>query len=328
MFTLRFFLRRLSQGLVIVVLVSLLIFTLLRIVPGDPVRTMLGPMVTAEKAEEVARDLGLRDPIPLQYLRYMGQVLQGDMGHSFVRSAQGASTGGSRGENTFDAANRASVTGLILTTVPYSLLLAAASIGFALIFSVPLGLAAGLKTGKWPDKLALYLSSVMVSMPTIWFGVVAIYILSARTGWLPAIGYQGPSYVILPALVLAIELSPALIRSISIAVSTNMMAEFVSVGQVRGLGRAHMIIHHVLRNAAIPMLNLLGVQIIGLLLGGLFVVEFIFNYPGLGLLMINAVLQRDFPVIQAIAMLASVVLVLVNILVDYSATHIDKRLQF
>lgn len=327
-FALDFFLRRLAQGVVIVVLVALLIFTLLRVVPGDPVRIMLGPMTSPSVMEATARKLGLRDPIPVQFGRYVWQVAHGDLGHSFIRSAQGGSTGGSRGATTFDTANRARVGELILNTVPYSLALAGMAVLFALLIAVPIGVAAGLNAGRWPDRFALYMSSVFVSLPNIWLGVVFILLFSAKTGWLPAIGYKGFSYTILPALVLAIELSPVMIRAIAVSVSSNLLENFVSVGQVRGLPRRQVITRHVMRNASIPLLNLLGVQIIGMLLGGLFVVEYIFNYPGVGLLMINAVFQRDFPIIQAIAVLASVVLVCMNILVDFVATNIDRRLQY
>jgi peptide/nickel transport system permease protein len=327
-FALDFFLRRLSQGVVIVLLVALLIFTLLRIVPGDPVRIMLGPMTSPSVMEETAKRLGLRDPIPFQFGRYLLQVVHGDFGRSFIRSAQGGSTGGSRGQDTFDTANRASVSELILNTLPYSLLLAGLGVLFSLIIAVPIGIAAGLNSGRWPDRMALYLSSVLVSLPNVWLGVVFILVFSAKTGWLPAIGYQGVSYAILPALVLAVELAPVMIRSISVSVASNLLENYVAVGQVRGLSRYRMITHHVLRNASIPLLNLLGIQIVGMLLGGLFVVEYIFNYPGIGLLMINAVFQRDFPIIQAVGMLACVVLVCINIIVDFAATTIDRRLQY
>lgn len=327
-FALDFFVRRLLQGLVIVVLVAMLIFTLLRVVPGDPVRIMLGPMVTAEKAEETAREMGLRDPIPVQFIRYAWQVFSGDFGNSFVRSAQGGSTGGSRGGDTFDAANRAPVMGLILTALPYSVLLAGLALGISLAISLPIGIAAGLKPGRWPDRLALYLSSLFVSLPNIWLALVLIFLVSVKGGLLPAIGYQNWTYAILPAIVLAIELSPVFIRSASVAVSSNMMESYVSSGIIRGLSRARVIVAHVLRNSMIPLLNVVGIQAIGLLLGSLFVIEYAFNYPGVGLLMINAVFQRDFPVIQAIAIFACAVLVLVNILVDFAATTIDRRLQY
>ena len=327
-FALDFFIRRLAQGLVIVALVALLVFTLLRVVPGDPVRVMLGPMTPTSVMEETAKKLGLRDPIPVQFGRYMVQVLHGDLGHSFLRSAQGGSTGGSRGANTFDTSNRASVAELIATTVPYSLMLAGMGILFSFMIALPLGIAAGLNAGRWQNRLSLYVSSILVSLPNVWLGVVFILVFSAKLNWLPAIGYQNFGYTILPALVLAIELAPVMIRSIAVSVASNLIENYVSVGRVRGLTRRRVITHHVFRNASIPLLNLLGIQIIGMLLGGLFVVEYIFNYPGVGLLMINAVFQRDFPIIQAIAMLASVVLVCVNIMVDFAATNIDRRLQY
>jgi ABC-type dipeptide/oligopeptide/nickel transport system permease component len=327
-FVLDFFLRRLSQGIVIVLLVALLIFTLLRIVPGDPIRIMLGPMTPPSVMEATAKSLGLRDPILEQFGRYVWQVAHGDMGHSFIRSAQGGSTGGSRGQTTFDASNRASVSGLIVSTLPYSLQLGALGIVFALLIAVPIGLAAGLNSGRWPDRVALYTSSIMVSLPNIWLGVVFILLLSAKTGWLPAIGYKGFSYTILPALVLAIELAPVMIRSIAVSVASSMLENYVAVAHVRGLRKWQIIGRHVLRNASIPLLNLLGVQIIGMLLGGLFVVEYIFSYPGLGLLTINAVFQRDFPIIQAVSVLSSAALVSINVLVDFVATNIDRRLQY
>ncbi|MCD9824604.1 ABC transporter permease [Bradyrhizobium japonicum] len=328
LFALDFFIRRIAQGLVLVVLVAMLIFTLLRVVPGDPVRMMLGPMVSASVAELTAKEMGLRDPIPAQFGRYVAQILTGDFGSSFVRSAQGGSTGGSRGGSTFDAANRASVLGLITTSLPYSLLLAGLAFLFALGIALPIGIPAGLRSGRWPDRLALHVASVLVSLPNVWLALVLIFLVSAKAGWLTAIGYQGLSYAILPALVLAIELAPTLIRSISVSVSGNLLEPYVSQGEIRGLSRSRMIVAHVLRNSSIPVLNVLGIQAIGLLLGGLFVVEYVFNYPGVGLLMINAVFQRDFPVIQAIAILACAALVMVNILVDFAAMAIDRRLQY
>lgn len=328
LFAIDFFIRRCAQGLVIVIAVALLIFTLLRVVPGDPVRLMLGPMVSASVAEQTAKELGLRDPIVIQFGRYMAHVFQGDFGHSFVRSAQGGSTGGSRGQNTFDASNRASVVELIAATAPYSALLAGLAFLISLVVAVPIGIWAGLNAGKWQDRFALYLSSIMISLPNVWLGLVLIFLISAKAGWLPAIGYQNWTYAILPALVLAVELAPIIIRSLSVSVSTNILEPYVAVGQIRGLSRFRMITAHVLRNSSIPLLNMLGIQAVGLLLGGLFVIEYVFNYPGMGLLMINAVFQRDFPIIQAIAIFSCAALVGVNIVVDFISTTIDRRLQY
>jgi peptide/nickel transport system permease protein len=326
MFTLNFLIRRLAQGVVIIGLVSLLIFTLLRVVPGDPVRLMAGGMAPEALIEKIAKDMGLRDPIIVQFGRYMGSVLRGDLGQSFVRPANGAATGGSNFNDT-TRGERAKVLTLIFETLPMTLQLAAVTLAIALVFSAIVGIAGGLNPGGWPDKLAFYISSVFISLPNFWLGIVLALLLSVKLGWLPAIGYNGFAYTILPAIVLAVEMSPVLIRTLVGAVSSQMTEPYVSVGRVRGLGRTRIIANHVLRNASVPLLNLLGIQFSSLL-GGVIIVEYIFDYPGLGLLTINAVLQRDFPLIQGIAIVTSAIFVLINIIVDLVATTIDPRLEY
>ncbi len=325
-FFLSFMIRRLSQGLVIILLVGFVIFSLLRIIPGDPVRMIVGPMATEQQVEEIARDLGLRDPLVVQFGRYLVQLSKGDMGNSFIKNKSGANVVMGRSSEGLD--NKASVFELIRTTVPYSLQLAGLGIAFALLFSLPIGIAAGLRPNGWISKVSFAISSIFVSLPNIWLAILLILIVSTQLKWLPAIGYKGFSYAILPAIVLAVELSAVIVRALSSSVTANMQETYVQSGVVRGLSIGHMIRHHVLRNAAIPMLNLFGAQLGGLLLGSLFVVEYIFNYPGLGLLTINAVFQRDFPVIQGVAIVTTAVLVLINIVVDLISASIDRRLQY
>ncbi|UXT92576.1 ABC transporter permease [Agrobacterium pusense] len=326
MFAVNFLMRRLFQGVIIIFLVSLLIFTLLRVVPGDPVRLMAGGMAPEALIEKIATDMGLRDPIPVQFGRYMSGVVRGDLGQSFVRPANGASTGGATFNDT-TRGERAKVFDLIFDALPMTLQLAAVTLVIALIFSAIVGIAGGLSIGRWPDKLAFYISSVFISLPNFWLGIVLALLFSVKLGWLPAIGYQCFAYTILPAIVLAVELSPVLIRTLVSSVSGQMMEPYVSVGRVRGLSKARIISNHALRNASVPLLNLLGVQFSGLL-GGVIIVEYIFDYPGLGLLTINAVLQRDFPLIQGIAIVTSAIFVLINIIVDLVATTIDPRLEY
>lgn len=326
MFLLSFLARRLSQGVLIIFLVTLLIFTLLRVVPGDPVRLMAGGMAPEALIEEIATEMGLRDPILVQFGRYMTGVVRGDFGQSFVRPASGASTGGSSfGDST--RGERAEVLTLIADTLPMTIQLSLLAIVFALIISFAVGIPAGLAPGRWPDKVAFYMSSIFISLPNFWLGIVLALLLSVKLGWLPAIGYKGFAYTILPAIVLAVELSPILIRTLSGSIASVMMQPFIAAGRVRGLSRSRIIFAHGLRNASVPLLNLLGIQISGLL-GGVLVVEYIFDYPGLGLLTINAVLQRDFPLIQGIAIVTSAIFVLINIAVDLAATLIDPRLEY
>jgi ABC-type dipeptide/oligopeptide/nickel transport system permease component len=326
MFVVNFLIRRLFQGAVIVFLVSLLIFTLLRVVPGDPVRLMAGGMAPEALIEKIATDMGLRDPIPVQFGRYLSGVIRGNLGQSFVRPANGAATGGSN-FNDATRGERAEVLDLILEALPMTLQLAGVTLAIAFVFSSFIGIAGGLAPGRWPDKLAFYISSVFISLPNFWLGIVLALLFSVKLGWLPAIGYRGFAYTILPAIVLAVELSPVLIRSLVGSVSAQMMETYVAVGHVRGLSRKRIIANHALRNVSVPLLNLLGVQFSSLL-GGVIIVEYIFDYPGLGLLTINAVLQRDFPLIQGIAIVTSAIFVVINIVVDLVATTIDPRLEY
>ncbi len=321
-----FLVRRLAQGALIILLVSALIFTLLRVVPGDPVRLMAGGMAPDALIEQIAARMGLRDPIPVQFGRYMGHVVRGDLGQSFVRPANGAATGGARFDDSTRGA-RAEVLDLIGEALPKTLQLAAVALAIALVFSALVGVPGGLAPGRWPDKVAFAISSIFVSLPNFWLGIILILLLSVRLNWLPAIGYRGFSYTLLPALVLAVELSPVLIRTLTGSLAAIMQEPFIATGTVRGLGRTRIVANHALRNAAVPLLNLLGVQFSGLL-GGVLIVEYIFDYPGLGLLTINAVLQRDFPLIQGIAIVTSAIFVLINIAVDLAATSIDPRLEY
>lgn len=323
-FILTFLARRLVQGAIIVLLVSFTIFSLLRLIPGDPARMILGPVAPDAVVEQTAKDMGLRDPIVVQYVRYLGQVVHGDFGTSFIKSATGGSVTGGRDEAR---GSRALVIDLIGSTLPYTLQLAALALVFTFLIAVPLGIGGGLYAGRWPDKLALYLSSVFVSVPNFWFAIVLALIVTARLQWIPSIGYQGFAYTILPALVIAVEMSPLFIRALSVSVADTLRQNFVELAAVRGLPPRQILTRHVLRNATTPILNLFGVQV-GALLGGVLIVEYIFDYPGIGLLTVQAVLQRDFPVIQGVAILSSTIFVVINILVDLVAAQIDPRLEY
>lgn len=316
---------RLAQGLLIMLLVSAVIFTLLRVVPGDPVRLIVGGMADDQVREELSQELGLTDPIPVQYATYLVNVFQGDLGTSFVRPSRSVEEDLDNPEDIVRG-ERASVTRLILERLPLSLGLTAAALLIALIISVPLGLFAGLHPGRWPDKLSFYIGSLFVSIPNFWLGLVLILLVSVKLDWLPAIGYQGMVYAILPAIVLAVEVSPVIMRTTSVAMAETMQQKFIDYGYVRGLSRSRVVLGHGLRNASVPLLNVLGIQA-STLLGGVVVVEYVFNYPGLGLLTIDAVLQRDFPVLQGIALFLAGIFVLLNIVVDVLATLIDPRLE-
>lgn len=320
-----FFVQRILQGVLIILLVSFGIFAVLRLVPGDPARLVLGPMASDQVVEEAARAMGLRDPIPIQYVHWLGAALGGDLGQSYIRAINGSQIAESQGG--LAQSGKAHVLDLIGGGLPYTLQLAALALLFAAIIAIPLGIAGGMRSGQWPDKLVLYLGSAFVSIPNFWLAVVLALVVTAQLHLIPSIGYQGFSYTILPAFVIAIEMSPIFMRSLSSSVSGARQRGFVRLAEIRGLSRWRIFFGHILRNAAVPVLNLFGVQI-GALLGGILIVEYIFNYPGLGLLTVQAVLQRDFPVIQGVAVLSAVLFIVINILVDLVSTWIDPRLDF
>ena len=326
MYLLNFLIRRLFQGVFVLLIVTFAIFTLLRVVPGDPARLIVGGMAPDEVVAQKAEELGLNDPIPVQFARYLGDIVQGDFGNSFFRPKSGATVGAAAHDDP-TRADRAEVLDLILERIPLTLQLAALAIFFALLISFPLGIAAGLNPGKWQDRLAFFAGSVFVSIPSFWLAVVLALLVSVHWGLLPSIGYKGFEYTILPAFVLAIEMSPFIIRTLSVSIAQVMQEEFISVAPLRGLRRARIVAAHAIRNASIPLLNLFGIQL-GVLLGGVLIIELIFDYPGLGRLTINAVLQRDFPIIQGVAIFMAGLFVFINIAVDLVASFIDPRLEY
>jgi peptide/nickel transport system permease protein len=334
-FLMSFLLRRLAQAVVILFFVTFIIFTILRLVPGDPARLVLGPLATQEVVEVMTVRMGLDKPIVVQYFHYVWEVLKGDMGSSFIRPKSGMSGSMTLSDQiTLDNIDEASkkldkapVLSLILERLPKTLYLAGMTLAFALIISLPIGILAALYKGRLPDTIAVWLGSFMVSIPNFWLAVVLTLLVSIRWGWLPATGYEGPRHIILPAFVLAIELAPVLIRIITISLAGAINEGYMAVGQMRGLSRSRMIWKHASRNASVPLLNVIGIQM-GVLLGGVIIIEFVFNYPGLGHLIINAILQRDFPVIQGVAIFIGIVFVVANIVVDYVCSLIDPRLQY
>ena len=325
MFLVEYLLKRLAQGVVIVFLTSLIIFTLLRVVPGDPVRLIVGGMANESVVKEVAQKMGLRDPIIVQYGRYIAGVVQGDFGQSYVRPRNGMVVAGGEYIDPTKS-NMAPVIDLVVERLPLTLMLAGMSLLFALLVSVPLGIFGGLYPDRWPSSLALLVQSVFVSIPNFWLSIVLILFLSVKLGWMPALGYQGFAYVLLPAIVLAVEICPFLIRTLTVSLGEIMQAPFIDEARVRGLSRWRIVIGHALRNAAVPLVNLLGMQL-SVLIGGVLVVEYTFDYPGLGHLTVLSVVSRDFPLIQGIAILTSAVFVFINILVDLITYAIDPRVE-
>jgi ABC-type dipeptide/oligopeptide/nickel transport system permease component len=325
MFIVEFLVKRIAQGFLIVVITSLIIFTVLRVVPGDPARLIVGGMAPDNVVEEVATRMGLRDPIIVQYAHYMAGVAHGDLGQSYLRPRNGmVATGGQWIDPT--KSNNAPVLDLIVERLPFTLELGGVALVFALLISLPIGIAGGLHQQGWRSALAFSVQSIFVSIPNFWLAIILTLFLSAKLNLLPALGYNGFSYVILPAVVVAVEISPFFIRTLTTSLGEVMQAPFIDEGRVRGLSRRRIVYAHALRNAAGPLVNLLGIQL-STLIGGILVTEYVFDYPGLGDLTVVSVVGRDFPIIQGIAITTSAVFVFINIVVDLVTYLIDPRVE-
>jgi peptide/nickel transport system permease protein len=325
MLILEFLVKRIAQGLLIVFITSLIIFTLLRVVPGDPVRLIVGGMAPADVVEKVATKMGLRDPIVVQYGRYMGRLVQGDMGQSYLRPRSGmVATGGEYVDPT--KSDMAPVTDLIMERLPFTLQLAGVALLFALVMAIPIGIAGGLMQNGWQNTLAFGVQSLFVSIPNFWLAIVLILLLSVKLNLLPALGYKNFSYTFLPAFVLAVEITPFIVRTLTTSLGEVVQANFIDEARVRGLSRRRIVYAHALRNAAVPLINLLGIQL-STLIGGVLIVEYIFDYPGLGNLTVVSVVGRDFPVIQGVAITTSAVFVFINIIVDLIVYLVDPRVE-
>jgi len=211
-----FLTRRFFQGLIIVFFAVFFIFMIMRIVPGDPVRLMVGGAAPDQVLERVATELGLKDPLLVQFGRYLNGIVHGDLGHSFIRPKSGGSVGGEAWDDP-RMHPRAAVLDLIIERIPLTLMLAGMAIGWAIVLGIPLGIFAGIKNGSWIDKVANALVSVSISIPNFWLGIILMLLISLKLGLLPSVGYKGFSYVILPSFVVSLELAPILRIPVKVA---------------------------------------------------------------------------------------------------------------
>jgi peptide/nickel transport system permease protein len=299
--------RRILHSIVTLIGVSLVVFGMLRVLPGDPAKMVLPDAASATQVEQMRRQLGLAEPLYVQYGVFVSSVIRGDLGQSFQF--------------------RAPVTSVIAERIWPTVQLAA----FAFLLTVGLGIPAGIIAAARHRTLfdygSIFLAALGQSVPNFWLGIMMILLFGVALGWLPTSGYKGPSYLVLPAITLAaypIALVARLTRSSMLEVLTR---EYVRTARSKGLRERAVVIRHALKNAAIPVVTILGLQI-GVLLGGAVVTESVFAWPGLGKLAVDSIFQRDFPVIQAILMLSAAVFIVINLFVDLTYTVLDPRIRY
>ncbi len=309
----RFVLRRLAQSAVVLLGVTLVVFLLLQLVPGDPVRLALGTRYSQEAYDALRARSGLDRPLPLQYLSYVGNALTGDLGVSF-RSGQ-------------------PVTSIVVERMPATLSLAVTALVFALLVAFPLGVLSAVRNGSALDHAARVFSQFGVSVPDFWMGILGIILFAGVLGWLPPSGYtpftEDPvdwaQHIVLPAVTIGLVTAAILTRFIRSSVLEAMSEDYVRTAEGKGLHPRTVVVRHVLRNALIPVVTVAAVQLASLL-GGVIVIEVLFAWPGIGRLTYDAVQARDYPVLQGAVLLVAALFLLVNLLVDVLYAKLDPRI--
>lgn len=310
-----YLLRRALQALGVLLGVSVLVFAIIHLVPGDPVRLALGTRFDQETYDALRSRAGLDQPLLQQYVSWLGGVVQGDFGVSF-RSGQ-------------------TVLSMVTERLPATLSLAGAAVVVALLIALPLGVLSAIRQGSRTDTIATAISQFGISVPDFWMGILLILLFSLTLGWLPASGYVGLSEdplewvkrLILPGVTVGVVSGAVLTRFVRSSVLESLGQDFVRTAQSKGLSERRIIREHVLPNALVPVITVTGLQL-AYLLSGVVVVEAVFAWPGLGQLALDAVQDRDYPVLQGAVMLFAGFFLLVNLLVDLLYAVVDPRIQY
>jgi peptide/nickel transport system permease protein len=297
---------RLGQALLTVFVVLAIVFTVARMT-GDPV-TLFAPIdATQADIDRIKRELGLSDPIPVQFGRFLGGAVQGDFGHSF---------------RTNQPAMRE-----VLERVPATLQLALAALLVSVAIGVPLGVLSAIGKDGPVDRFGKVFALVGQAMPNFWLGLMLIFIFAVQLRWLPTGGRGGIQHMILPAITLGSFTSAALMRLTRSSMLTVLDSEYVTMARAKGLSRSTVVVKHALRNALLPVVTIIGLQV-GRLIAGAVIVETIFAWPGMGRLSIQAINSSDYPVVQAAIILTATCIVLANLAVDLLYAVIDPRIRY
>lgn len=297
---------RVGLALSVALGVATLVFLLLHLAPGDPVEAMLGESASVADRAGLRRALGLDEPLPVQWGRYVGGLLRGDLGHSL--------------------GSREAVSGLILARLPNTALLAVTALALALTLALPLGLGAARRPGGLCDRASTGFAVIGMSLPSFVLGPLLMMAFAVWLGWLPVSGNDGPASLVLPALTLGLALAAPLARMVRAAVGEVLEEPFIVAAHARGLPARWVLWGHALRNAALPLLTLLGMQL-GALLGGAVVTEMVFGWAGLGQLALEAIQRRDYPLVQGCVLVISLAYVGVNLLTDLCYQLADPRVR-
>jgi peptide/nickel transport system permease protein len=309
-----FAIRRLLLTIPVLVLVTLMVFSLIHLVPGDVATVILGEEATPQAKADLDHQLGLDQPLPAQYVNWLGHVVRGDLGKSLI--------------------DQTSVADAIGQRLPVTVELAIASFIIALVIAIPAGIFAATFRGRIPDYIGTVVAFVGMSVPSFWLGIMAIIFFAVRLGWLPASGFvpltedpvQNLKYMLLPAAVTGFREAAVLMRMLRSSLLETMSMEYIRTARSKGLRKWAVILRHGVRNALIPVATSSGLAIAGLL-GGLVLTETVFNIPGFGRLIVTAIFQRDFVTVQGAVLVSALLVIGVNIVVDITYAVLDPRIR-
>lgn len=302
----RYLLFRIGTALIVIVGVASTVFFLIHLIPGDPVDVMLGESASAGDRAQLRQALQLDLPIAQQWIGFLRGLVHLDWGHSLY--------------------DRQAVASLLAARAPATLQLTLAALSVAVTLGIPLGIVAAVRRGTLWDRLATGFSLLGVSIPNFWLGPLLVLLFSIALGWLPVSGRDAPGAWVLPAVTLGSGMAAILARMVRSSLLDVLHEDFLRTARAKGLHPVRILLRHALPNALLPVLTLIGLQL-GALLGGAVITETLFNWPGIGLLTIESIQRRDYPLVQGCVLLISCSYVIVNLLTDLAYAWIDPRVQ-
>jgi ABC-type dipeptide/oligopeptide/nickel transport system permease component len=302
----QFLLRRLLQSLVVIAGITVVVFLMVHL-SGDPVRLLVPADASQEDIDRLREQMGYNDPLYVQYGRFVGGLLRGDFGTSLRFQTPALP--------------------LLLERLPATMQLAVAALLISLAIAIPAGILAALYKDSALDFLAMLVALVGQSIPGFWLGLMLILLFAVQLGWLPTSGRGGLETLILPSFTLAMFYTGRLARLVRSSMLDVLHEDYIRTAHAKGLPRWLVIARHALKNASLPVVTIIGLEF-GALLSGAVITETVFSWPGVGLLAVNAVLARDFPLVQAIVVFMAIVFVVVNLLIDVLYTKLDPRIRY
>jgi peptide/nickel transport system permease protein len=308
-----YIIRRVLQSIPLLLVATVLVFLMLRLLPGDPAIDIAGTRASQETIQALRAQMGLDKPLPVQYIIWMGHLLQGDMGRSYI--------------------NNFPVSYLLVLKFKATLQLVGMSFVLAMLISFPLGILAALRHGSTLDRIALVFSGLGIAVPPYWSGILLVLVFAVGLGWLPSSGFAPPDqnlseslrFSILPVLTMGVEMSAIQIRFMRSSFLDVLNQDYITTARAKGIHERRVVLVHALKNAFISVVTVLGLQL-GTFLGGAAITEALFGWPGLGRLLLDSITQRDYNVVQGAVLFFLVIFIVVNLIVDVSYAWLDPRI--